>query len=225
MLDLRPRLQIVEGPSVAQPDEVGAPPPLDEGVVGETRHRHPLAVLAPAVLGLRVDGGGDVRRQRPRRRRPDDDRLAGAVEQGEAHAERRVGAILVDAGLGQLVLRERRPAAGAPLGGSVPHIEPAALVDDLQELPDVLDVRVAEGEVVVAPVHPLAEALTTARQVVGGADDDLAAAAGGHPPAAPLPLPPPRAAGGAPRTPPPPQTPAPADVLAHPREAPPRPVA
>ena len=32
-------------------------------------------------------------------------------------------------------------------------------MDDLQEPPDVLDVRVAEGEVVVAPVHPLAEAL------------------------------------------------------------------
>ena len=101
---------------------------------------------------------GDVRRQRPGRRRPDDDVLAVAVEERKADEERRVGAILVDARLRQLVLGERRAAARAPLGRAVAHVEPAALVDDLQELPDVLDVRVAEGEVVVAPVHPLAEA-------------------------------------------------------------------
>ena len=36
-------------------------------------------------------------------------------------------------------------------------VEPAALVDDPEEPPDVLDVRVGEREVVAAPVHPLAE--------------------------------------------------------------------
>ena len=111
-------------------------------------------------------GRGDVRRQRPGRRRPDDDRLALAVEEREADIERRVALLLVDARLGQLVLRERRAAAGAPLGRPVADVEPAALVDDLQEAPDVLDVRVAEGEIVVAPVHPLAEADAAARQLL-----------------------------------------------------------
>ena len=125
---------------------------------GEARREHPLAVVAQPVLALGVDGGGDVRRQRPGGRRPDDDRLARPVEEREAHEERRVALLLVDARLGQLVLGERGAAARAPLGRAVADVEPAALVDDLQEPPDVLDVRVGEGEVVVAPVHPLAEA-------------------------------------------------------------------
>ena len=73
------------------------------------------------------------------------------------------------------MLRERRPAARAPLGRAVTHVEPAALVHGLQHPPDVLDVRVAERVVVVAPVHPLTEALAAARQVVGRADDDFTA--------------------------------------------------
>ena len=51
-------------------------------------------------------------------------------------------------------------------------------MDDLQEPPDVLDVRVAEREVVVAPVHPLAEPLRAPRQRLRRLDDDLAALAG-----------------------------------------------
>src|SRR5262249_49273508 len=47
---------------------------------------------------------------------------------------------------------------------------------DLEEPPDVLDVRVAEREVVVAPVHPLAEAPAAVRQLLRGLDDDVAAA-------------------------------------------------
>jgi len=53
--------------------------------------------------------------------------------------------------------------------------QPVALVDDLQEPPDVLDVGVAEGEVVPAVVHPLAEALLALRQLGRGPDDDLTA--------------------------------------------------
>src|SRR5439155_13582710 len=118
-----------------------------------------------------------VRRQRPRRRRPDHDRLAGPVDEREADVERRVRLLLVDARLAQLVLGERGAAAGAPLRRAVADEEPAALVDELEELPDVLDVRVAEGEVVVAPVHPLAEPLRSSSQLLRGADDHLAAAA------------------------------------------------
>ena len=101
-------------------------------------------------------------------------RLAGPVEQREAHVERRVASLLVDARLRQLVLRERGAAARAPLGRAVPEVEPPALVDDLQEAPDVLDVRVAEREVVVPPVHPLAEPDRALGQRARGLDDHLA---------------------------------------------------
>ena len=49
---------------------------------------------------------------------------------------------------------------------------------DPEEPPDVLDVRVAEREVVVPPVHPLAEADGTLRQRARGTRHDLAAAPG-----------------------------------------------
>ena len=80
------------------------------------------------------------------------------LEQREADVERRIAPLLVDAALRQLVLRERRAAARAPLGRAVAEVEPAALVDELEEPPDVLDVRIAEREVVTSPVHPLTEA-------------------------------------------------------------------
>ena len=57
----------------------------------------------------------------------------------------------------QLVLGKGRAAARAPDHRTVALIEPAALVDVLQKTPDVADVRVREGVVVVVPVHPLAE--------------------------------------------------------------------
>src|SRR5581483_11790974 len=101
----------------------------------------------------------DVRRQRPGRRRPDHERLAFAVLEREPDEERRMlelGVVLLTR---LLVLRERGAAARAPLRGAMSLVEPAALVHDLEEAPDVLDVRVTEGEVVVAPVHPHAEAL------------------------------------------------------------------
>src|SRR6266536_2726334 len=59
----------------------------------------------------------------------------------------------------QLVLRDRSPAARAPLRRAMSLVQPAALVDGLQERPDVRDVRVRERVVVVVPVHPHAEAL------------------------------------------------------------------
>jgi hypothetical protein len=57
----------------------------------------------------------------------------------------------------------------------VAEVEPATLVDDLQEPPDVLDVGVAEGEVVVVPVHPLAQPLRGTRELLRRPDHDLAA--------------------------------------------------
>ncbi len=51
-------------------------------------------------------------------------------------------------------------------------------MDDLQELPDVLDVRVGEREVVAPPVHPLAEPDRPFGERLRRLDDHLPAAAG-----------------------------------------------
>ena len=83
------------GPLVAQADELrAAHDARAKRLVGIAGDGDPLAVLAPAVLGVGLDRRGDVRRQRPRRRRPDHERLARPVEQREADEERRVGAVL-----------------------------------------------------------------------------------------------------------------------------------
>ena len=177
MLDRGARSQVIERAAVAPPDQLTALECLDVRVVGEQLDRDPFSVLAPSVVLVGMHRRGDIRRQRPGRGRPDDDVLTVAVEERKADEERRVGAILVDARLRELVLGERRAAARAPLRRAVAHVEPAALVDDLQELPDVFDVRIAEGVVVVAPVHPLAETDGAARQRLRRPDDDLPAAA------------------------------------------------
>src|SRR6185312_16951594 len=103
--------EVVERPAVPAADELAAREALDERVLGEELDRDPFAVCATAVFLVGVHGGRDVGRQRPRRRRPDDDRLPLEVEEGEANEERRVGAVLVDASLRELVLRQRRAAA------------------------------------------------------------------------------------------------------------------
>src|SRR5487761_705150 len=74
-------------------------------------------------------------------------------------------------------MRQSSNATWAPLGRAVAHVQPPALVNRLEEAPDVLDVRVAERVVVVVPVHPLAEPaelLGHDLAVVGDALDALA---------------------------------------------------
>ncbi len=175
--DVRDRGQMVERPLVLEPDEIGAAHALHEMVLGITRDGDPLAVVALAVLGLRVHSGGNIGRQRPGCRRPDDERLALAPLEREAHEERRVRSLLVHVGLRELVLRDGRPAPRAPLGRAVSLVERAALLKRLQEPPDVLDVRVAEREVVVAPVHPLAQADRLLRDHARGLGDEVTALA------------------------------------------------
>ncbi len=175
VLHLCARGERVERPLVAKADERRSRHDLREPLVGVARGHHPLAVLAPAVLRLGVDRGRDVRRERPGCRRPDHERLARPLDEREPDGKGRVGAVLVDARLGELVLRERGAAARAPLRRAVTHVDPVPLVHPLEEPPDVLDVRVAEREVVVSPVHPLAEADRPLGQRAGGVHDHLAA--------------------------------------------------
>ena len=134
MLDLAAGAEVVERAlGSASPTSSAPRDALHERLVRVARDGDPVAVLAEPVLGVGLDGRGDVGRQRPRRRRPDDERLARAVEQREADEERRVGLVLVDAALRQLVLRDRRPAARAPLRRAVALVEPAALVHGLRK--------------------------------------------------------------------------------------------
>src|SRR5581483_7436555 len=77
-------------------------------------------------------------------------------EHGKAHVQRRVRHLLVRAG--HLMLGERGAAAGAPWHRAMPAYQPALLVAELQDAPDVRDVVVAVRVIGVVPVHPLAEA-------------------------------------------------------------------
>ena len=175
MLDLATRAECVERALVPPADDLGTGEPLHEHLVGIASDGDPVAVLEPTVLRDRVDGGGDVCWKRPRRRRPDDDRLSRSIEKPEPDEERWVDTI--DIAAMKLVCGDRRAAARAPLGRTMALEEPAFPVDDREELPDVLDVRVREREVVVAPVHPLAESDRPLGQVGRRLDDDVAAAA------------------------------------------------
>ena len=65
------RGEIVERARVAPADELLSALSLAERLVGVTRDGNPLAVLPAPVLGVGLDRRCDVRRQRPRRRRPD----------------------------------------------------------------------------------------------------------------------------------------------------------
>ena len=165
------------GPSYSSPTSSAAERRANERRVRLARDRPPLAVLGQAVVGGRVHGGSDVRRQRPRRRRPDDERLAVPALEREAHVERRVLELPVLAGE-DLVLRDRRAAARAPHRRAMALVEPAAPVHLGEEPPDVLDVRVGERVVVGVPVHPHAEALRALGDLLGEARDALAAARG-----------------------------------------------
>ena len=178
MLDLRAGLEVVERPAVAEADELAPRRPRLVGRIRLRRDRHPVARGQPPVLELGIDGGGHVGRERPRRRRPHHQRLARPLEQREAHVERGILALLVHARLRELVLRERRAAARAPLGGAVPAKQPAAVMHHAQEAPDVLDVGVAERVVVALPIHPHPEPLRRPAQLVRGPGDHLAAARG-----------------------------------------------
>jgi hypothetical protein len=166
------RRKVIVGALVALADELLALRLGDdfaaERELGQPRLRHPEQAVGGRelhVLGRGIDSRCDVRRQRPRRRRPHDESLPIAVEERQADVERRVAPVLV--GADQLVLGDGRPAARAPDVRTVPHVEPAALVHVLQEAPDVLDVRVRERVVVVVPVHPHSEPFGLLRDDLG----------------------------------------------------------
>src|SRR5205085_3634172 len=52
---------------------------------------------------------------------------------------------------------QRGPAPRAPRHRAVALVQPAALLAELEDVPDVRDVVVGVGEVRVVPIHPLTE--------------------------------------------------------------------
>ncbi len=127
-----------------------------------TRSRHDPREAALGADGgvrrVRPDGGDHVRRQRPGRGRPDEQALAvGGVGERELDVEGGMLEVPVGVRRRHLVLGQGGAAAGAPGHRAMAPVEPAGLVAHLQEVPDVLDVRVRHRVVRPLPVHPLAE--------------------------------------------------------------------
>ncbi len=151
--------EVVERPLVLETDELLPAHAGLEVLIRISGYGDPLAHVVAPVFRIRPHSGGDVRGQRPGSRRPDHERLARPPTQREADEERgmlELGVVLLAR---LLVLRERGAAARTPLRRTVSLVQPAARVHLLEEAPDVLDVRVAEGVVRVVPVHPHAEPL------------------------------------------------------------------
>ena len=171
--------EVVERALVAKADELLAAHLLDEVLLRDSARPRPsrrpragrtprpgltaAATFAGSVHGVVVQTTSDwPSRPRSGKRTSSD----GMLDDG----------VVLLAGL--LVLRERRAAAGAPLGRAVALVQPSARVHLLEEAPDVLDVRVREGVVVVAPVHPHAEARRLLDHHRGVVRDPLAALRG-----------------------------------------------
>ena len=108
----------------------------------------PVDVIALAHLDVRQcrpNGRGHIGAQRPGRRGPHEQPLAGPVNEREANGQARVLAVLV--ALVHLHLADARAAARAPRHRVVALVQPAAPVALGQEAPDQVVVLVAEGEV------------------------------------------------------------------------------
>ena len=173
----------VERAVVVEPDQVvDRDRAHDLGVVAEHRlhpgrgHHEVAPPLAPAdahVLDLRADGGGDVRDQRPRRRRPDQE-VEVALDHREPHVHRRLGDVLV--ALRDLVTRQRGPTPAA-VGDDLEALVDEPPVPHLLEVPPhALDVVVGERPVRVGGVEPHADARRERGPVLDVAVDRLAAA-------------------------------------------------
>src|SRR5690606_16653785 len=158
----------VERRAVAQAHEVGAPVAADDpgllaefaGVGGHAGFGEDVAGalgLDHGVVDLGVDGGGEVRRQRPGRGGPHQElgagegRLAGDLE---AHGDRRVLPVavgVVHLGLGG---GEGGLAAPAVPQGAVALVDQALVVEGLEGPHDALHVVQVERLVVVVEVDP-----------------------------------------------------------------------
>ena len=103
-----------------------------------------------------MDGHSHIRGERPGRRRPDEERLAGPVDQREADVEAGVCDVLVALG-DDLVVGDACAASGAPRHHVAALVDVPLLMTDLQEVPDGVVVLVRHRMVGIVPVHPVAQ--------------------------------------------------------------------
>jgi hypothetical protein len=121
-----------------------------------------LAVRGAHVCQLRIDRERRVGGERPGRRRPREQHIAGAQRarrtgHREPHVDRRILDVLV--ALGDLVGRQRRAAARAVGDDLVTLVEQVAVPHRLQRPPDRLDVARLERVVGIVHVDPVADPL------------------------------------------------------------------
>ena len=134
----------------------------------------PLAVVLDRhVRNLGMDRDGRVRQQRPRRRRPHEQRRVLLVREREAHVDAGIGHRLVSHG--DLVIGQRRAAPRAVGDDFEVLVQQTLVVDLLQRPPDALDVVVRHRLVRVAEVGPVGDPLGEALPVGHVAQDALAA--------------------------------------------------
>ena len=142
--------------------------------------RDDLAVRRAHVRQVGIDRHGRVRDERPRRRRPHDQRVALAEVarrpgDREADVDRRVLDVLV--ALRDLVRGERRAAAGAVRDDLVALVEEVAVPQRLERPPDRFDVVGVERVVRLVEVDPVADPLGQRAPVLEVLEHRLAALA------------------------------------------------
>ncbi len=156
--------QLIERAVVGPPDHLGADERAEH--LDGTAFLHlvqaglgdvvDVAVLAHTGVGqLRMHGAGDVGRERPRRRGPDEQVLPLAPPQRQAREDGLVGHVLV--ALVHLVLADARAAAGAPGHAVAADVDEPPVVALLEEGPDRVVVLVRHRVVGVVPIHPVTE--------------------------------------------------------------------
>ena len=118
-----------------------------------------LAVLGACdhVVEVRPHGGVHVRRERPRGRRPHEQREVLLPDEREGDVDARVVDGLVP--LPDLPGAERRPSLSPPPDDLVSLIEQPLLEEPRQRPPDALDVRAVVGDVRLVQIHPEGDAL------------------------------------------------------------------
>ena len=175
--DERERRLVAGAEHVAAVEAVGDPRALAEHRLGARLGDH-VAVVGAHVGEVGRDGQGGVGEQRPRRRRPGQDLVAGpqragAVDDRERDVDARVLDVLV--ALGDLVRGQRGAAAGAVGHDLVALVEQVAVPHRLQRPPDRLDVARLERPVRLVEVDPVADPLGQPVPVLEVLEDRLAA--------------------------------------------------
>ena len=166
------------GEAVEDPDVVAAEHALDERL-GQHDRRVERPRLGAHVDQLGVDGDRGVGDERPRRRRPHEQLVAGleraaVLDHRQAHVDARVDDVLV--ALRHLVAGERGAAPRAVGDDLVALVQQPLVVDLAQRPPHRLDVRRVERAVGVVEVDPEADALGQRVPVLEVLEDRLAAA-------------------------------------------------